>query len=302
MATTIVQSFKDFSSNLEITNWQTGLVSDRRTNVISAIKKELTLLTGEESRLIGSYDRHTMIRYLKEGDVDVMVVLNPGDNNQWFDLPGGAIKALDRFRSILTNAYPKTCIRRDQNCITMSFSEFRLDVVPAFKSNAGHYSIPDSVGQIEWVSTDPLKFAEKITEANNGKMNKTFVPLIKMVKAWNREVGHPIHSFHLECIMYNRYRSYTVSYTYASMLRCFFADLPGYLAAACHDPIMNVRVDTYLDNDAKVTLRETAIKKATTAAEESAIAYADQAKYSDCPEIPITKWKLLLGQFFPTYG
>jgi hypothetical protein len=77
----------------------------------------------------------------------------------------------------------------------MQFSEFRLDVVPAFKYDGDYYSIPDSVRQV-WVDTDPFTFAERITTVNTN-MGGTFVPLIKMVKAWNRNVGWPIRSFHL---------------------------------------------------------------------------------------------------------
>ena len=237
-----------------------------------------------------------MIRYLSEGDVDVMVVLHYGDNKKW-DTSDGTTKALDRFKAILDDAYPNTSKRRDRNCISMRFSEFSLDVVPAFKKDAGYYRIPDSVRQ-EWLPTNPFEFAEKITEVNQ-KMGESFVPLIKMVKGWNREVGWPIRSFHLECIMYNRYQTYDKGYTYPSMLKLFFGALPGYLSVACYDPAMGDRVDTYLDNNAKKTKRQIAIEKATTAAERSKEAFDLQ---DDGPQAAIEKWKSLMGEFFPSYG
>ncbi|MFQ5850971.1 MAG: CBASS oligonucleotide cyclase [Candidatus Binatia bacterium] len=296
MATTIKQSFNEFSSNLEITDRQTGLVSERRKNVVDALSKELTLHSNNPSRLIGSYDRHTMTRYLSEGDVDVMVVLHYGNHKEW-DTPEGATKALDRFRAILDSTYPDTQKRRDQNCITMRFSEFRLDVVPAFRNKNGYFKIPDSIRQ-EWVPTDPTKFAKKITDVNK-TMESTFVPLIKMVKGWNREVGWPIRSFHLECLMYDRYETYTEGYTYPSMLRWFFNALPGYLASTCYDPVMGDRVDTYLDNNAQKPRREIAIEKAQAAAKASREAYEAQEKN---PETAIKRWKNLMGEFFPAYG
>ncbi len=179
----------------------------------------------------------------------------------------------------------------------MKFSEFKLDVVPAFRWEGGFYKIPDSVRQ-EWVSTDPFKFATKITEVNKA-MEGTFVPLIKMVKGWNREVGGPIRSFHLECMMYYHYRNYAQAYTYPSTLKVFFNALPSYLAERCYDPIMNDRVDSYLDNYAVRTAREIAIGKARVAAEKSKEAYEDQEKY---PSVAIKEWKALMGEFFPAYG
>jgi hypothetical protein len=52
MATTVRQAFQQFSSNLEITDRQTTLVSNRRQNVVSALKKSL-ILHPEESKVIG---------------------------------------------------------------------------------------------------------------------------------------------------------------------------------------------------------------------------------------------------------
>ena len=198
MAKTVEGAFTEFKANLEITNRQEALVSSRRQNVVDVLAKSV-LLHPERSKVIGSYDRHTMTKYLSEGDVDVMVILNYGDNKAW-DTPEGATKALDRFRTILAAAYTSTTVRRDRNCVTMAFSEFRLDVVPAFKYDGGFYSIPDSV-RGKWLQTDPFTFAERFT-ALNKQMGGTFVPLVKMIKAWNRQQGWPIRSFHFECLMY----------------------------------------------------------------------------------------------------
>jgi Second Messenger Oligonucleotide or Dinucleotide Synthetase domain len=297
MATTVKQAFQQFSTNLEITDRQTTLVASRRQNVVSFLKKGLTLHK-TESKLIGSWDRRTLTRYLSEADVDVMVILNYSAHKDW-DNAAGTIKALDRFRAILDEAYPNTSKRRDRNCITMQFSEFRLDVVPAFEYTDGSYSIPDSVRQL-WVPTDPFTFAERITAVNTN-MDGIFVPLIKMVKAWNRNVGWPIRSFHLECLLYNHYSNYTQSYTYPSTLAIFFGALSGYLSSACFEPVEGDRVDTYLDNGAARSKRQIAIDKARAAAALAKEAHEDEEKYS--ASVAIGEWKSLFGEeFFPTYG
>lgn len=296
MATTIKQSFSEFTSNLEIRDRQTALVSERRKNVVDAIAKKLALHSTSPSKLIGAYDRNTLIRYLSEGDVDVMVILHYGQNKSW-DCAEGTVKALDKFKEILDEAYPTTNKRRDRNCISMSFSEFKLDVVPGFEFEGGYYQIPDSVRK-NWVPTDPFKFAEKITEVNK-LMAGTFVPLIKMVKAWNRECKFILRSFHIECMMYNHFRYFSTGYDYPWMLQNFFAALPGHLLTAVYDPVMGDRVDTYLDNDALITDRSIAYEKAKKAAAKSKEAYEDQEKY---PSVAIGEWKEVLGEFFPTYG
>jgi hypothetical protein len=296
VATTVEQAFREFASNLEITDRQASLVAKRRANVVAVLKAKLSLHP-EESKVIGSYDRYTLTRYLREGDVDVMVVLHYGKHKEW-DTSNGTVTCLDRVRSILVEAYPNTVIRRDRNCITMQFGEFRLDVVPAFKNDAGYYRIPDSIRK-QWVKTEPFEFAKGLLKIN-ATMGKKLVPLIKMIKGWNRDKGWPIRSFHLECIMYYKYSPYTQGFNYPSMVKVFFQELLGYLAVPCYDPVMRDRVDTYLDNGAAKSNRQIAIEKAQTAARKSAEAYEDQEKYS--PVISIGEWKALMGEFFPSYG
>lgn len=163
---------------------------------------------------------------------------------------------MDRFKEILEDAFPYTYMRRDQNCIVMQFSEFRMDIVPAFQIgglSSTLYQIPDSV-RGQWVQTDPFTFASKITRINSN-MGSSFVPLIKMVKGWNRHVDWPIRSFHLECMLEQRHRNYSQGYTYDSMLVLLFEDLPGMLQYSCFDPVTGDRVDDYLDNSAAKTKR-----------------------------------------------
>jgi hypothetical protein len=298
VVTTIEQAFRQFASNLELTDRQAGLISTRRANVVDVLRKQISLHPTDVPKVIGSWDRSTMTKYLSEGDVDVLVVLHYGKNKQW-NTSDGTVACLDRVRSILADAYRNTTIRRDRNCITMRFSEFRLDVVPAFRYEQGYYEIPDSVRK-EWVPTNPFEFAKGVTRVNKNNLDGKFVPLIKMMKSWNRNVGWPIRSFHLECMMYHRYKTYEQGYTYPSMLKVFFEALPGYLGGACYDPVQGDRLDTYLDNDSSPTLREIAIRKAKKAATDAAEAYEDQEKYA--PVVSIGEWKALMGDFFPSYG
>ncbi|HEV2402653.1 MAG TPA: hypothetical protein VGS08_00440 [Candidatus Saccharimonadales bacterium] len=242
MATTVKQSFKEYLTNLELTDRQQTTVSNCRQNVTKALEKEL-VLHDERSKVIGSWDRHTLTRYLSEADVDVMVILHYGKNKAW-DSSEGAQLVLDRFRQILQAKYPKTTMRSDTNCVTMALTEFRLDVVPAFKHENGYYRIPDT-SRDKWVPTNPFTFADYMTNINTN-MDNCFKPLIKMVKGWNREERWPIKSFHLECMMYHRYHEYTQAYTYSSMLALFFKDLPNYLRHWCYDPVMQDRLDDYL--------------------------------------------------------
>lgn len=296
MATTVKESFSQFATNLNITNRQENVVSTCRTNVVKTIGEKVSLHTDQPSILIGSYDRDTITRYLKDGDVDVMVVLHYGKNKEW-DNKDGVRKALDRFKAILADAYPNTSCSIDRNCVIMKLSEFRLDVVPAFRFTEGHYTIPDTY-RGAWLKTDPAAFSQEVTRINK-VMGGDFVPLIKMIKGWNQQFNTPLRGFHLECIMVNRYKSYTQSYTFDSMVKVFFSELSSYLRGATYDPITGDQVDLYLDNDSLGYNRQISLDRATKAAALSEEAYNDGAKY---PSVAINEWKKLMGEFFPAYG
>jgi hypothetical protein len=296
MATTITSSFSEFSSKLNITDRQGTVVSNCHTNIVAKIKEKLDLNPDHPSKLIGSYDRDTLIRYLKDGDVDLMVVLHYGKNKEWNNAEGTS-KALNRFKTILQAAYPNTPCGIDRNCVTMRLSEFRLDVIPAFRWDTGHYTIPDTYRNA-WLTTNPRKFGEEITRINKN-MDGTFIPLVKMIKAWNREYTNCLRGFHIECMMINHYKFYLKGYTYDSMINVFFQSLAGYLGNACFDPITGDRVDLYLGNESLGNKRETFVNRAKKAAAKSKEAYEDGEKY---PSVAIDEWKELMGTFFPAYG
>lgn len=298
MATTVKQSFREYASNLNITDKQEETVSNCHNNVTKVIKQSLDLHS-EESKVIGSWDRNTLIRYLSENDIDLMVILHYDQNKQW-DNPDGTEAVLDTFKSILDKAYPDTKKWRDRNCITLQLSSFKLDVVPAFKVDSGYYKIPDTYRKL-WLPTNPIGFASLLTTVNKN-MDQTFIPLIKMVKGWNRNNGKIIRSFHLESLMYYHYKSYAQSYSYSSTLKVFFEGLASRLSSSCYDPVTNDRLDGYMDNNSQTTIREISIDKARKAAASAKKAYDYEEAGEDYEEYAIYEWKKLLGEFYPAYG
>ena len=84
-----------------------------------------------------------MIAPLKEADVDIFVVLDP----QYYSSDqNGPANLLDRVKRVLKKSYAETTdISRNGQAVTIKFSDFCVDVVPAFYRTGGGYLIPDSV-------------------------------------------------------------------------------------------------------------------------------------------------------------
>ncbi|MDP3736573.1 MAG: hypothetical protein Q8R02_04240 [Hyphomonadaceae bacterium] len=300
MATTVTQSFAEFSTNTNITDRQAQTVSACRSNVVAKLKAEISLYD-QESLLIGSYDRDTLPRYLNKGDVDVMVVMHYTNNQGWYSADGTAY-ALQKFQRVLAAAFPQTPCGVDRNCVTLKYTQFRLDVVPAFYFTDGHYRIPDTYRR-EWLPTRPKEFRERIT-AINKNMDGSFVPLVKMIKAWNAQwTTTRIRSFHLECMIAHACAQYRQRYSYNSLMPVVFNGLATYLAGAIYDPISGDRLDAYLDNNTQPTDRQTLVKRAQTAAKAAADA-EQMGNYMGgaYARTAIDQWKALFGEFFPVYG
>ena len=157
MATTIQSAFLQFKSNLEITGLQQSTVSTRQKNVRDAVAKELNVL---ESFLTGSYSRSTMIAPLKEADIDIFTILDVDYFHHYEDKNGGPAGLLDLLKRSLKKTYLKTPdIIRNGQAVTITFTDFIVDVVPAFYRKGSGFLIPNSIGQV-WMETDPKKHVE----------------------------------------------------------------------------------------------------------------------------------------------
>src|SRR5687768_14401715 len=132
MATMITSAFSELRSRLEITGLQAATVSTRQQNVRAAVEDGLKVL---ESYVIGSYMRNTMIAPLKNADVDILVVLSVDHFQQH-----GQAALLDTIRTVLKRRYPETPrISRNGQAVTIQFTDFHVDVVPAFNRKGGGY-------------------------------------------------------------------------------------------------------------------------------------------------------------------
>jgi len=212
MAKTILESFRKLKTNLEITELQQSTVSTRQQNVRKVVENELSVL---DSFLTGSYSRHTMIAPLKEADIDVFVVLDP----KYYEDDGQA-SLLDKLRKVLLKTYSKTPkISRNGQAVTITFTDFIVDVVPAFYRKGGGYLIPNSISK-EWISTNPKIHVDIMTNENS-KHNGDLVPIVKMIKGWNRNINHAFVSFYLELLAIKIFNGVTIS-DHPNGMRYFF--------------------------------------------------------------------------------
>jgi hypothetical protein len=286
MAMTIEEGFRQFRQNLEITDLQLQTVSTRQTRVREVLQNDFAIL---DSFLTGSYRRSTMIAPLKDADIDIFFVLDP----KYYDT-NGQYKLLIDTKTSLRKTYTQTPdIRPDGQAVTITFTDFKVDVVPGFYREGGGFLIPDSnLGR--WIATDPKKHVELWSESNK-KHNGNLIPLIKMLKAWNKD-WQAFRSFHLEVLTRHALSGITIS-DFPSGVRFVFDKARPLIRMNLPDPAgysSDVAAHISLESEANkiVTLLDMAYSLARDA---ERLAAAGQ------PEAAFAKWRTIFGDYFPAY-
>jgi hypothetical protein len=294
MATTILSSFQKLKENLEITAPQTETVSTRQTSVRQVLDADLDV---KESFLTGSYSRNTMIAPLSDADIDIFAVLD----NKYFrhynnGQNGGQAGLLDLVKRTLRKTYTRTPdISRNGQAVTIRFDDFMVDVIPAFDRQGGGYLIPNSVLQ-NWIATDPKKHIEIMSQANTTHKGN-LIPLIKMIKGWNRNIGSFFGSFHLEVLALQTLNSVTIS-DFPSGMRFFFDKGRDLITKQNQDPAgFGGDVGHYLNTREKIA---EAVEKFQLAYDR-AIKAEDYNNRSDVQNA-IEMWIEIFGDYFPAYG
>jgi hypothetical protein len=231
-----------------------------------------------------------MIAPLAEADIDIFAVLDP----EYYSSDGQAA-LLDRVKRALRKTYTKTPeISRNGQAVTIIFTDFRVDVVPAFNRRGGGYLIPDSVHR-RWIETDPTRHITIWTEENKAH-DTDLVPLLKMLKRWNKYNGESLGSFHLEALGLQILKGVTIS-SFASGLRYVFDKSRSQFKYVIDPAGYGGNLADYLNSNQKVddvsSRLETAYSRSLSAEELEARGKTEEA---------FEKWRLIFGDYFPAYG
>lgn len=177
-------------------------MSTRQQEVRDAVARGFTVW---DSVLAGSYDRSTMSGPLKDADIDIIVVLSSEYWNRY--TPGGLLNAV---RDDLSETYTRTPkIRPDGQAVTLTFSGFKVDVTPAFSRQGDGYLIPNPPGG-NWIETNPKAHSDLMTSQNKAH-GGDLVPLVKMIKGWNRVINGAFKGFYLELMTTRILEDITIS-------------------------------------------------------------------------------------------
>ncbi len=289
----IEDAFETFRQRLELSETERKDTIARHTQVRDSIKSGFDV---DRDFLTGSYARHTKTKPLK--DVDVFFVLGAKEKGRRDKSPADMLEA---FRKQLAKDFGEDCVELGRRCVTVSFEKknptvdeaskvLSIDCVPAFDHSDG-YEIPDR-DKGEWIKSDPEIHKEEAT-AKNKQCGGAWVPLVKMLKAWNRTAGKPIKPMFLVEVMAQQLVDPPCG-SYASEVRRFFAAAAEGVLRDWPDPAgLGPHVSDQMTSD----MRRTASDILRVAEQHAAHAarLAAQGKNGEA----ITIWRTLLGKYFP---
>ena len=308
----IEESHEEYAEDAEITDKQAKDMQERRENVVDNLKEEG--LDIEEDHIYGSVMQRTITGPIDEdSDVDVLVVLNGKEHQRWATDENGPRNALNAVKRKLENRYPNQEIRVDRNVVAVKFSDFTVEVAPAFRYSdvsdpeppsrfakygsteedpREGYAIPDTYGGQSWVGTNPRKFQsmfDAVNENNQGKLQKVAVS----AKKWNEQNGKPVNSYHMVMMAYKYFRNDAPSNASTQEhMSNFMQKLPQYVHDETREPVYKERIDSGMTTEE----REKAAEKAWKANEK--IEEAERLKQKGKTEEAKEKYREAYGNGF----
>ena len=290
---TVSEAFEKFRQRLELSTTEQQDAIRRHNDVRECIRADFDI---ERDFLTGSYSRHTKTKPLK--DVDIFFCLGDGDS-YWRDRPPKDV--LDAFERCLSDAYGAENVEPGRHCVTVEFEKrnptvdeegkvLSNDAVPAYDTG-NCYEIPDRVLG-KWIKTDP-DIHKEATTAKNKELSDKWVPLVKMLKRWNRSAESPIKpSFLIEVMALDL--SDPPFTTYPAEIRRFFASaLDGVMRewpdpAGLGSPVSDQM--TQEKREAAVTMLRNAEVNAARA-----VRLEKQGKNGEA----LALWRDVMGKYFP---
>lgn len=219
----VAEMFSEFVGNLKVCNAET--ISLRYGELTSALNKQFRDTDSKvaNSLQVGSFGRRTGINGIS--DLDMLYIM---PKSKWADynIPGGQLKLLQATRDAICKRYPLTKIRVDRLVVTVTYSNFHIEVQPVFELADESYRYPDTKNGGSWKTTNPRPEMDAVAQMDAEK-SWNLRRLCKMTRAWKNKHGVAMGGLLIDTLAYNFLDS-TQSYDnksylyYDEMSRDFF--------------------------------------------------------------------------------
>lgn len=226
------QAFEEFVESLQVDNLED--INTKFKAITKRLNTSFWSINDEDEHgfKVGSLGRNTAIKGVS--DMDMLFVL-PDELYTRFDnyKGNGQKELLQSVKNEVKKRYPQesTIVRGDGQVVVISFSNYEVEICPAFEENDGSFTYPDSNNGGKWKKTDPMpEIAE--SEKMGEDTNQHFKNICQMVRAWKNHVGFKMGGLLIDTLVHKFFNDYPayVSATfedYLSLLKDLFSYLKG---------------------------------------------------------------------------
>lgn len=213
----VSSTFQEFLQNLAIDNKEE--ISDRYGEITKVlnIKYRNTESKISNSLQVGSYGRFTAIKNIS--DLDMVYILPWTEYERFKNDRQSAL--LQEVKKTIQLRYPKTEMRGDGQVVVISFTNYQIEVLPAFEYEDGSFLYPDTNDGGSWQTTKPRLEIKAISDLHQAK-NQNLRTLCKMIRSWKNYHGVAMGGLLIDSVAYNFLNSTTYyddkSFTYYDWL------------------------------------------------------------------------------------
>lgn len=222
----VAEMFAEFIDNLVIANTET--ISARYGELTAALNKAFRDTESKTANTlqVGSFGRATGINGIS--DLDMLYIM---PKSKWDTYENGKqLKLLQDVRAAILNRYPKTDVRVDRLVVTVTYTDFHVEVQPVFEQDDGTFKYPDTKNDGSWKITKPRSEMEAVSELDS-KKNSNLKRLCKMTRAWKNKHGVGMGGLLIDTLCYNFMVSTTEYDTKSFLYYAYLSrDLFGYLS------------------------------------------------------------------------
>jgi hypothetical protein len=283
--------FSDFMSNLIVSNADD--ISIKYCNITARLNKDFWDSDSDTAHTlqIGSYGRYTAIDGVSDLDMAFAIPKSKFEHYKGLGT-NGPKTMLDDVKDSLKKRYgEKTKIKVDGQIVGVFFSNYHVEVLPAYEDSDGNFTHGDT-NTGGWKLTKPRPEIKAVNDLNT-QTNGNLKDSCRMLRQWKNQVGIGIGGLLIDTLTYNYFNEHddydNATYKdYPKMLVSLLTYLGG-LDEQDHwlAPGSNQRVKCKAKFQAKA-------RKAAARCQEAVDATSESEK--------IKLWKKVFGRKFPSMG
>jgi hypothetical protein len=204
----LAQSFEEFINSMQLDN--TEDIETKFKNITKRLNTSYYNNNSDEEHgyMVGSVGRHTAIKGVS--DLDMLFVLPDELYSQYDgDDTNGQKELLKAVKKELQKRYPNSELRGDGQVVVISFTNYVVEVCPAFEESDGSYTYPDSNNGGKWKRTDPLVEIGE-SEYMIEHTNNHFKYVCQIIRAWKNHMGFKMGGLLVDTLVHKFFNKHPV--------------------------------------------------------------------------------------------